>query len=100
MFPPEITCQLWVSSSQMIVCVGLVNWALLASSTSQCHQSVAPGGPDPDWRISHVHSTCTSPAAVNCGKALATTVPQVNSSIPYSSTPEVRFAPALNPSLK
>ena len=49
----------------------------------------APGGNEPDCFISQVHSASTVVAGVNWGKALATTVPQVNSLVPYSSTTEV-----------
>ena len=50
---------------------------------------VVPGGSEPDCFISQVHSALTVLPGVNCGKALATTVPQVNSSVPYSSTTDV-----------
>src|SRR5215216_59064 len=56
------------------------------------HQSCAPGGSDPLWRISHVHSASTFLPGVNCGNALAITSPQVCCSVPYSSTTEVMSA--------
>src|SRR5512140_3903028 len=96
MFPPVIVCQGWVLSNQRMLCLGLVNLPPLESVTNHCHQTVAPGGRDPDWRISQVHWTFTSVEAVTAGKASAWTVPQVSWLTPYWSTAEAIFVPALN----
>ena len=50
--------------------MGLVNCAPPASLTCQRHQTEVPGGSEPDWRISQVHSTFTSAAGVNCREGL------------------------------
>src|SRR5512140_1793515 len=100
MFPPVRVCQEWVLSSHTTVWVGLVNCAPPESVTCQNHQTVAPGGSEPDWRMSQLQATLTSGAGVTAGKALACTVPQVSWFTPYSSTTSVMFEPALNSALK
>ena len=100
MFPPVMVCQLWTSSSQRTVWVELVNVAPLESLTCQRHHTDAPGGSEPDWRISQVHSTFSLEAGVTSGNALASSVPQVSLSTPYSSTTEVMSLPDWNSALK
>src|SRR5688500_1305387 len=55
--------------------------------TRQRYQMVAPGGSEPDLRISQVHDTSAEvlPGSKS-GNALAVTVPQVSFSTPYSRT--------------
>src|SRR5512136_3467874 len=95
-----MTCQGWVSSNQVTLWMGLVNCPPLESLTCQCHQTEAPGGSEPDWRISQVQSTFTSLPGVKVGKALASTVPQVSWLLPYSNTTDSMLPEAWNSALK
>src|SRR5512135_1114711 len=96
MFPPVMTCHGWELSSQTTVCFGVVKEPPPESVSFHCHQTVDPGGREPDWRISQVHWTFTSVLAVTVGKASAWTVPQVSWLTPYSSTAEDISVPDLN----
>src|SRR6266511_2692822 len=78
-----------MSSNQVAVFVPVTVSLPFASVTRQRHQSCAPGGSDPLWRISHVHSALTVLPGMNCGKAFAITSPQVCCSFPYSNTTDV-----------
>ncbi|MBV6465388.1 MAG: hypothetical protein PGMFKBFP_00664 [Anaerolineales bacterium] len=87
-----MVCQRCVESIQATVFCSVTVSCPLASTMRQRHQMVSPGGREPDWRMSHVHETETFAAGWKTGKALATTVPQVNWSAPYSSVTEATVA--------
>src|SRR5512135_2253746 len=92
MSPLVRDCQGLTLSSQITVFLSVtVSWPV-ASVMRQRHQICAPGGSEPDWRMSQVHFGLTLVPGVIGGKAWATTSPQVCSTSPYSSTTEVMLA--------